>query len=282
MKKKILLPTDFSICAWNAISYAIELFKDETCDFYLFNTFIAGKYVRDRYAIPESGDPHYEASKIKSEEDLMKAISEIKAVFGENSKHTFKYKSQMNFVLEGVQNMVEKLDIDMVIIGTKGISNAFEVIYGTNAVDIMESVRRCPVLAVPDEASPKLPSRIVFPTDFIIPIQKREMSYLTNVAKKADGLVSFLHVTKAENALDANQKNNKQLIEEYFEGLNYEFVTIDSNSLHDTLNDFIEEKKIDLIAFINQKHHFMGSILSRPLVKKLGYNSEIPVMALHD
>src|SRR5690554_8211379 len=37
--KQILLPTDFSENSWNAISYALQLFKDEVCTFHLLNTY---------------------------------------------------------------------------------------------------------------------------------------------------------------------------------------------------------------------------------------------------
>ena len=44
MRKKILLPTDFSKNAWNAILYALELYKNETCEFYIVNIFSAKDY----------------------------------------------------------------------------------------------------------------------------------------------------------------------------------------------------------------------------------------------
>ena len=37
--KNILLPTDFSDNSWNAIQYAIQLYKDEECTFHLFNAY---------------------------------------------------------------------------------------------------------------------------------------------------------------------------------------------------------------------------------------------------
>jgi len=37
--KHILIPTDFSSNAWNAIQYALKLFKNEECTFYLLNTY---------------------------------------------------------------------------------------------------------------------------------------------------------------------------------------------------------------------------------------------------
>lgn len=37
--KRILLPTDFSENSWNAIQYAMELYKEDVCTFYLLNAY---------------------------------------------------------------------------------------------------------------------------------------------------------------------------------------------------------------------------------------------------
>ena len=37
--RKILIPTDFSENAMNAIAYAIELFKYEKCDYYIMHAY---------------------------------------------------------------------------------------------------------------------------------------------------------------------------------------------------------------------------------------------------
>ncbi len=39
MDKRILLPTDFSKNALNAIRYALDLYQDQTCDFYFLNVY---------------------------------------------------------------------------------------------------------------------------------------------------------------------------------------------------------------------------------------------------
>ena len=47
MKKKILIPTDFSKNAWGAICYALELFKNEQCDIYILNCYDVDEYTTD-------------------------------------------------------------------------------------------------------------------------------------------------------------------------------------------------------------------------------------------
>ena len=47
MDKRILLPTDYSKNALNAIRYALDLYKDVRCDFYFLNAFHASGYSLD-------------------------------------------------------------------------------------------------------------------------------------------------------------------------------------------------------------------------------------------
>ena len=68
MDKRVLLPTDYSKNALNAIRYALELYKNVLCDFYILNAFHVSGYTLDSMRVPETGEPYYEAAKEESEE----------------------------------------------------------------------------------------------------------------------------------------------------------------------------------------------------------------------
>lgn len=283
MKKKILLPTDFSSYAWNAISYAIELYKDEPCEFYILNTFRQNGYVLESMMVPEPGEALYEASKKASEEGLEKIKNQIIATKGANPNHEFKYISKLNFLLESIKFIVEQHDISMIIMGTKGITDSSKIVYGSNTVDVMEKIRICPVLAIPKEAKVEFPKEIVFPTDFKTPIKSAEISKLIDIAKKSKAEIRVLRVVDNENnILDNSQQYNRLLLRENLSSVKHEFHTIVSSDRITGINCYVESRESDMIAFVNKKHFFFGSILSRPLVKNLGYYSKVPVLALHN
>jgi hypothetical protein len=56
MKKKILLPTDFSKNAYNAINYAIELYKEESCEFFILHSYYLPGYEKSNLLSPEPTD----------------------------------------------------------------------------------------------------------------------------------------------------------------------------------------------------------------------------------
>ncbi|WP_299183838.1 universal stress protein [uncultured Aquimarina sp.] len=280
MKKKILLPTDFSKNAWNAISYAIELYKNEECDFYILNVFNATGYALESMMIPEPGEKIYEEAKEKSEKGLEKILKRL-SFRDDSSNHKFIMISQFNSLLDGIKTIVDKQDIEMIIMGTKGATNASDIIYGSNTVLVMEKIRTCPVMAIPEDVLYTEPKEIVFPTDYKTQVKRRELQYLIEIAKISNAAIRFLHVSK-EDSLDEEQLNNQNLLKEYFEHIPHTFHTLHNVDVKGGLSAFVESRNSDLITFINRKHSFFGSIFSRPMVKNLGYYSKVPVLALHD
>ncbi|WP_103864150.1 universal stress protein [Aquimarina sp. I32.4] len=280
MKKKILLPTDFSKNAWNAITYALELYKNESCDFYILNTFNVTGYALESMAVPEPGEKFYEEAKEKSEQGLGKILERL-SFRDDYANHKFYMVSQFNDILDAIKDIVEKQDIEMIIMGTKGTTNAREVIYGSNTVLVMEKSRGCPVMAIPSESSYDTLQEIVFPTDFKMNFKRRELQSLIEVVKRSNATVCVVYISNGDS-LTEEQENNKKLLEESFEGLKISFHTLHNIDVKSGVRCFVESRDSDMITFFNRKHSFFGSIFSRPMVKDLGHNSTVPVLALHD
>ena len=120
MNKRILIPVDFSENALNAIHYAQHLYKNVDCDFYLLNAFhVKGYSLDNMMMVPESGEPTYERAKNQSEKGLEKLVEQLK-LHSDNTKHTYHTISVFNALIEAVKNTIDKNDIDVVIMGSKG------------------------------------------------------------------------------------------------------------------------------------------------------------------
>ncbi|GAA4275461.1 universal stress protein [Aquimarina mytili] len=280
MKKKILLPTDFSKNAWNAIQYAIELYKNETCDFYILNAFNATGYALESMMVPEPGEKLYEEAKEKSEQGLGKILQRL-SFRDESPNHKFFMVSQFNNLLDAIKDIVDKEDIQMIIMGTKGKTAAQDVVFGSNTVMVMEKSRNCPVMAIPEEASYKDLEEIVFPTDYKMNFKRRELQDIVEAAKMSDAAIRILHASNGD-PLDEEQENNKKLLGEIFDGLPHTFHTVTNVDPQSAVRCFVESRESDMITFFNRKHSFFGSVFSRPMVKSLGRYSKVPVLALHD
>lgn len=281
MKKKILLLTDFSKNSLNAIMYALELYRLDRCDFYVLNVFRTTYNLIEDIIPPKPGEKGYDVPKQKSTEGLNHISKLIEFREDENPYHNFTYVSLNKKLLKAVDELVEEKDIEMVVMGTKGISDSEASVYGSNAIELMEKIRNCPVLVIPGEAKQVLPKEIVFPTSYKTHYKRRELNYLIEIARKSGASIRILHI-KEEDKLDKNQEAHQQMLEEYFDRLNYSFHTLCCVTVSTAVKCFVESRESDMVAFINKKHSFFGSVLTQPLVKDIGYNLKVPVLVLHD
>lgn len=279
MDKRILVPTDFSKNALNAVRYALDLYRKLNCEFYFLNVFRLDSYTTDTLIIPEPGSAQYEAAKSKSEEGFSK-LMDMLMLHHDNPKHTYHTISTFNFLSEAIKQTVAENDIEIVIMGTKGATGARGVIFGSNTVNIMEKIRECPVLAIPEDVRFSSPKEIVFPTDYRSDYKRRELNYLVEIAKMYEAAIRILYVTK-KDALTELQKNNKQLLSKILGTVDHSFHTLSKKDVSDGLTAFVESRDSDMIAFINHKHFFFGSVFSKPLVKEIGYDATVPILALH-
>jgi hypothetical protein len=134
---------------------------------------------------------------------------------------------------------------------------------------------------VPQKAKTTLPKEIVFPTSYRTHYKKRELNYLTEISKKCEASIVILHVSE-ENELNKNQKENKLLLEEILESTNYKFHDLPHHSIIGAVNIFVESRDSDMVAFINKKHTFFGSILTNAMVKDISFHLKVPILVMHD
>lgn len=280
MKKRILIPTDFSRNAYNAIKYAMELYKREYCEFFILNIYYLSGYSKDNLLSPLPTDKDLLSVKAKSE----KSMERLKVQMGyyeENDNHSFNYMNEFGSFFDVMKKVVEKQDIELVIMGTQGETDNKTVILGSNAVNVMEKIRNCPILAIPATVLFKEPNEIVFPTSFRTHYKEKELSTLVEISRLLNAPIRILHVQK-DRALTKSQIENKKLLETIIESASFTHHRLYNVDLKDGVSCFVQSRESEMIAIVNKKHNFFGSIFSNPMVKELGKHTNVPLLAMHD
>ncbi|NGX85079.1 universal stress protein [Aequorivita sp. KMM 9714] len=280
MKKRILIPTDFSRNAFNAIKYAMELYKREYCEFFILNTYYLSGYSKDNLLSPQPTDKDLSIVKERSEKNIERLKVQM-SFYEENENHSFKYFSEFGPFFEVMKNVVAREDIELVIMGTQGETDNKTVILGSNAVNVMEKIRSCPVLAIPSTVLFKEPNEIVFPTSFRTHYKEKELSTLVEISRLLNAPIRILHVQKGR-ALSKPQIDNKLLLEKILEPASFTHHRLYNVDLKDGVSCFVQSRESEMIAIVNKKHNFFGSIFSNPMVKELGKHTNVPLLAMHD
>ena len=281
MSKKILIPTDFSINSWNALIYALNLFKEDECTFYLLNAFQLYDFPGDKLIEAKPGEAVYEKEKQKSELGLKNLLDEIN-LRNDVANHHLEIISTYNTVLDSVRETVKDKEIELIIMGTKGETNPESALYGSNAVNVIEKIQECPVLVLPANVNfkDKIDDEIVFATNFKTFYNHNELACLVDIAKRNKAAVRILYVQESEK-LTPVQEKNKGVLSHYFNEVVHTFHTLTNIKVAAGIHSFIESRGSGMLVIVNKKHGFFESIFSKSLVKEIGYKPQVPVLVLH-
>lgn len=280
MDKNILLPTDFSKASWNAIQYAIKLYEKQDCNFYILNSYSKESHGLDNMTLLDPDQAFNKISEGRSKEglgDILTKLSDINT----NLNHRFHVISESTILLNAIQKLNKKLQFDMIVMGAKGIHNKEDESYGKNTLEIIKSIRKCPVLVVPANVSFNYPQEIVLSTNFHTKIKSSEIKYLTEIAKISNANIQVLSQFDTDK-LTFKQKRNKVRIRKHLKGIEHNFNTLHNVKMATALSCFVEIRNSNMISFIDKKPSLWERFgFGKFSLNKLGYYSNVPVLALH-
>lgn len=275
--KNILLPTDFSENALNAIEYAVQFFDSEDCTFYLLNTFTPVAYNMATFADGYSTLMLEEITRKNSESGLLEIEGNLKTRFN-NPKHTFKRLSSFNLLTDEITAVVKERNIDLIVMGTKGATGAKEVFLGTNTMFTIKKAN-CPVIAVPDGFSYIDPNEILFPTDFKFSMKNENLELLKGFCTIHESQLNILNVYFGAS-LNKSQQEVKSQFEAFFKNIEHLFHSTEYVDLVEAVQQFQLKQKVNLLVMIQNKHSFFENLLFKPVIKQMVFHTKVPFMVI--
>jgi len=276
--KKILLPTDFSDNAQNAINYALNLYKDESCTFYLLNTYTPIIYSYD-YQMNAGGYLGEIADVVR--ENSIKKLNEIEENVKEkfnNPKHHFEIVSSFNLLTDEIKDKLEQFSIDLIVMGTKGATGAKEILFGSNTIHIIQKVK-CPVLAIPDGHFFEEPKEILFPTDYKVDYSTKQLESLITIATLFDIRVHVLHVSHDVDLTKIETKN-KEKLENLLLDVKHASYRVEDQDIPQAINEFQKSTYVQLLVMVNNKHSFFENLFFKPVINQIGFHLNIPFLVI--
>lgn len=268
--KTILLPTDFSENSLNAMRYAMELFKEDKCKFYVLHTYTPVVYDPQIFMI-EKFDYVLEGV----EESLDTVVQQLKKNAGKN--HSFQKIASFNLLISAINEIVTDKEIHMVVMGTKGATGAREILWGSNTVHALKNIS-CPLLIVPEKYTYKRPKHILFPSDFHLNYPLKILEVVKDICLTHESQIHILHVLM--NKLDHETTNSKKLLAQALKDVQHKFHTIEGKNLVKAIMEFEKDFDIDLLVMVNNKHSFFRNLLFSSPVEKFGFRNENPFLVL--
>lgn len=272
--KNILVPTDFSDNAFNALQYAIDLHANETCNFYLLHVNNTIQTSTDKEFIEEN---YLKPSKVQLEK-IVSTVTQNNA--NKKDNHFFFMLNDYDFLIDSIRHHVNDKKIDLIVIGTKGASGLKEILIGSNTGEIIKKIQ-CPTLVIPEKAKFTKIKEIAFPTDFSLFYDIKTLLPLSKIVYDKQAGLRILHISKNELHLDNDQKNNRDLLEDFFAESDLSFHYLTNAKVEQAVQCFVESRHIDLITMVAKNLNYFQQILFHTKVEKISYHINVPFLVLH-
>lgn len=270
--KRVLVLTDFSENARNALNCGSVLFDRIPTVFYLLNV-----YKRPKGSNYEGEWLNQWAEQVVH--DLGKLLKEVKRDF-KNPKHSFHNIAKPLPFANSIKEVVTKNGIDLILLPAKGPMGAKETFLGTDAVSAIHSIKNVPIIVVPKSFVVKKPAQIVFSTNFKRAFNRNELDALLVLAKSLRCKLKIVQIMN-DSRLDEFQKLNKEYLTDIFNGLEHSFEKIQvKTSETAAINEYVKKMEGDMISLVNHRYNFLQKITQEDVVKKVTFNSEVPILVL--
>lgn len=279
--KKILVPTDFSGCANNAVDFAVQSAKILPAEIVLLHAFeVQGNLYTDYMGVNREFNQSLMEDAGQKLEQVKKSIEEAEEV----AVSTIIYKGT---VKDAVMETTIAVNADLIVMGTLGASGFKEKFLGSKTASIIGSVN-IPVMAIPYEYEWKKPETFLLATNHF----EKEPAILDCVFELAD-----LYMAKVQVAVFTDEDDDKAAT--YMEHIRktpqyekllkqqYNEETLSAKHLYglefeETLQKHIEEKGIDILVMITyqKKESIWKRIFNPSKTKKMSYHINIPLLAI--
>src|SRR5699024_3502029 len=130
---KILIPTDLSENALKATAYATELFKHGHDKIILLHAFADEVYEMKSVKV-DVGLDDLKDEIFHRTQNALEALKNKIFDFSPNPKHNIRCVPEFGMLVDAVNDWVEKENIDVVVMGTKGQTADKKITFGSNTL----------------------------------------------------------------------------------------------------------------------------------------------------
>ncbi|MFZ6663441.1 universal stress protein [Peijinzhouia sedimentorum] len=274
--KKILVPTDLSDNAENAMMYAFDLAKKSGARVAVFYSF-------DRYHTQEGNSTEvYDLAKESADNALEQHVADALAK-GSYSSVSYNLHTLPESFMEGMKEIIDISDADLIVMGTKGASGLKEVWVGSNTVSVIEKVK-LPIMVVPVEATFKEISKILFMTDLKPIKDDSALDVLSEIARLSNAKVRIANVKDEGEHSNWEERLERSRIGHVIgDDVRHSFHKIENKNVLEGISKYVENKgDIDMIALVTRKKNLFDRLFRTEHAKEMAFRSLLPLLILHD
>jgi nucleotide-binding universal stress UspA family protein len=274
--KTIIIPTDFSPAATNAVNYGVDMALAIDANVLLLHV----------YNIPIAyGDVPIA---LISVDELKNAAEDNIEHLRQDLQHVTSGKLQINTetrlgsVVDELEELCDKMQPFAVVMGTAGSSAVERTLFGSNTLKAIKHLS-CPVICVPvgKEYGNGI-RKIGLACDFRELAESTPVAEIKEFVKEFHAQLFVLNVDHNSRHSDVQTPEQSVLLQTALEEVHPEYHFITQKDVEEGINEFAEKNNLDLVIAIPKKHKLLEGIFKKSSTKQLVFESHVPVMCVHE
>lgn len=271
--KTIIVATDLSENANNALQYAGALAAYANASITLFNAFQIPVHASNARISAAGVSELLNLSKVQLEKLAMEASEK----FGVKVN----VKIKLEDLSEGLNELVGSLKADLVVMGMHA-NDWSDRLFGNTTTAIIRSANY-PLLVVPPDATFTGLNKILYAFDSSRPTSSVTLSPLSRVASRFNAEVHIFHVVKPKNATGTEVGSEKKLcpeVEAALGNVTYSYKDVVEPVVIQGIEREVKESGGDLLVMVPHKLNMWESIMNQSTTRSMCLRTNVPLLIL--
>ncbi|WP_373523357.1 universal stress protein [Aquiflexum sp.] len=265
---KILVPTDFSENANNALEFAKKLAKNKNASITLFYAFYAV------YDFASQATEIIGQIELDAKRELKKAANK-----GREEGLKFDFKIIQGTVATAVTSIALREEYDLIVMGTQGASGIKKALMGSNTGHVIKE-SKVPVLAIPSESDWGKENKI----SVALELENEDEKYFKKMFAITRDLklpYEFFHIKTEENfEKEIEFKGLEVFLKEKYPDQNISFTVLDSKEVNKGIEQYLNQNSGAMLVMFSKNKSFFEYLFNKSTSLEMAYHTHVPLLVV--
>ncbi|HET9570075.1 MAG TPA: universal stress protein [Bacteroidales bacterium] len=289
LPRTILVPVDFSEYTLKAARLAFSIAKSLDANIVLLHTYYSPFYsggmpISDAFAFDEHSDEAMRSLMQKNEEEMNNVVKQLRIEMASGLLPDVQMVTKFR---EGVPEeqillYAKKHKPLLLIMGTKGANSSGSDLLGSVTAEVIDRAP-VPVFAFPEQ-TPFDRFEGIRTVGFLTRFDQRDLVVFNVMMKLLNSLkikVYFIHISENEDPWDEVQLNGvKEYFKHQYPELQTSYVLLGNKKIVENLNEFIQERNIDILTVASQKRNLFARLFNPGIAHKMVFHGNTPLLVI--
>lgn len=267
--KNILIPTDFSDNAGKALDVALALANKFGATLHMLHAYHSTSHAGHLSNVNR-------VIKADREKEMEEFLEKTKASIDFDLE--IKGYCKKGYPVELIEQLVDKADIDLTIMGTLGASNIGKKMMGSTTSNLIKN-GSTPVLAIPTNIVYTDLDTLVVALDAMSMKAPATLDPMVKLAQKLGLKIELVHVSDGKIHTDIDPA-----IKDYLNQFDVPFAysKVQSEHILEGILNFARDKGNALLCMVSHQRNWFENLFHSSVSQKIALQSELPLLVLHD